>query len=558
MITDTISNMKQKVKTLIIKNFGVLLVLILSFWAIKPLFIPGFFPMHDDTQVARVFEMGKALRDGMFPVRWVSDLGYGYGYPIFNFYAPLAYYFGGLLTLFGLDALVATKAMFAFGILLSGVFMYFLAREFWGEAGGIVSSLFYVYAPYHAVDIYVRGDVGEFWAYAFVPLMFLGFYKVFYSSPSRNRFTTPRRWCEDSFEVDVGSVWKWITVGSFGYAAVILSHNLTAMMVTPPLAIVILFYCYIAYRKRNIHTTYYLILATVLGLMLSAFYWVPALLELKYTNVLSQIGGGADFRDHFVCIQQLWESSWGFGGSIPGCIDGLSFKIGKLHLFFVLTALFLLFVAKRYFVRTEAKHSNDTNHYSEKLMILKFSILGFIISVLLTLEISKPAWEAIPLMAFFQYPWRFLLLATFFLSLLSGFVVWFFSASTSTSKESRSLPRHLRGVAKRLLGSESLSSLKYAGFVVVIFLLINFNSKLFQPQTIIPKTVLDYTNEYALKWTASKISDEFLPPNFKKPKSEYEVAKKPLPFKETAIEKASNLVSLIGALALIIGIILFS
>src|SRR3990172_3966639 len=119
--------------------------------------------MHDDTQVVRVQQMAQALRDGQFPVRWVADLGYGYGYPIFNFYSPLPYYIGGFFNLIGFDALVATKIMFALGILLSGIFMYFLAREFWGEVGGIVSGLFYVYAPYHALDIYVRGAVDEFW-----------------------------------------------------------------------------------------------------------------------------------------------------------------------------------------------------------------------------------------------------------------------------------------------------------------------------------------------------------------------------------------------------------
>ncbi len=94
--------------------FPIIVVVALSYFAIKPLFIPGFFPIHDDTQVARVFEMSKSLKDGMFPVRWVSDLGYGYGYPIFNFYAPLAYYVGALFQLVGFNALAATKIMMGF------------------------------------------------------------------------------------------------------------------------------------------------------------------------------------------------------------------------------------------------------------------------------------------------------------------------------------------------------------------------------------------------------------------------------------------------------------
>jgi len=513
------------------KYIGIFAVIFLSFWAIRPLFHTGFFPMHDDTQVARVFEMGKALKDGMFPVRWVPDLGYGYGYPIFNFYAPLAYYVGGLFTFLGFDALIATKIMMGIGILLSGIFMYLLAREFWGEMGGVLSGLFYLYAPYHALDIYVRGDVAEFWAYAFIPLMFWGFYKV---------FNSPRRSPSATFEV--GYLWKWVVTGSIGYAGVILSHNLTAMMVTPLLAIVVWLYCYTAYRKKNIHTTYYLILTTVLGLALSAFYWIPALLELGYTNVLSQIGGGADFRDHFVCINQLWESNWGFGGSAPGCmLDGMSFMIGKLHIVvpFVVFVLVLISLIK-----------NKYYNFNKNYIVVFLSLAGFALSTFFTLEISRFVWETVPVMAFLQYPWRFLLLASFFTSFLAGSVLWFFSALVSTSKESRSLPRHLRGVTNWWAAG--------IGFAILVFLLIYFNSKLFQPQTIVAKTVLDYTSEYALKWTASKISDEFLPPDFKKPKLEREIAKRPAiaPY-ETAVQKISNTITLSGIVILGLGIIIF-
>ena len=129
------------------KYWGLVFVVLFSLFSILPFLSQGFFPMHDDTQVVRVYEMGKSLKDGMFPVRWVTDLGYGYGYPIFNFYAPLAYYVGGFFNVLGIDALVSTKAMMVLGIVFSGIFMYFLAREFWGEAGGIISGLFYLYAP---------------------------------------------------------------------------------------------------------------------------------------------------------------------------------------------------------------------------------------------------------------------------------------------------------------------------------------------------------------------------------------------------------------------------
>lgn len=471
------------------KYYGLILILILSFWAVKSFFVSGFFPMHDDTQVARVFEMWKVLQNGIFPVRSVPDLGYGYGYPIFNFYAPLAYYIGAGLMFLGLDVLVATKLMMALGVISAGIFIYLLAREFFGELGGMVSGLFYLYAPYHAVDIYVRGDVAEFWSYAFIPLAFLGIYK------------------------------KNILIGSVGFAAIILSHNLTAMMIVPFLLFVILLNCYIAFKNKKSFIFNHSSLILVFGLAISAFYWIPALLEIRNTNVFSQIGGGADFRDHFVCIGQLWNSAWGFGGSIPGCIDGLSFKLGKLNILSVFMVIVILI-----YLKFKYKYFNNTYYLSI------FAIVGFLISVFLMLDMSKFVWEAVPAMAFFQYPWRFLLLASFFSSLLAGSLVYL------------------------------LMQLKVRSYLIVVplvFFLIFLNQKLFTPQTILLRTAEDYTNENALKWTASKISDEFLPPNFKKPMNQNDVYKgHPIVrVQETGVERISNVVSFVGLLALILGII---
>ena len=116
--------------------FSLLFLLILSFWSWKPLLGSGFFPMHDDTQGARVVEMGRALRFGQFPVRWVSNLGYGYGYPIYNFYGPLPYYVGGFFYAAGVDGLIATKIMMWIGIILLGFTLYFSVTSVWGAASG--------------------------------------------------------------------------------------------------------------------------------------------------------------------------------------------------------------------------------------------------------------------------------------------------------------------------------------------------------------------------------------------------------------------------------------
>ena len=422
--------------------------------------------MHDDTQVARVFEMQKSLSDGMFPVRWVANLGYGYGYPIFNYYAPLAYYVGGVFNLVGVDALIATKLMMGIGIVLAGIFMYLLAREFWGKTGAIISSVLYLYAPYHAVDIYVRGDVAEFWAYAFIPLAFWGIYKTFL-------FTGKK------------IPWIWIITAALGYAGVILSHNLSALMLTPFLllfaAILFVYSCFHSSRTKG----YFLFAGFFLGIMLSAFYWLPALSETGYTNVSSVITGGSQYKDHFVCLPQLWNSPWGFGGSAPGCTDGLSFKVGKFHILLALLSVIPLV----YFWKKS----------KIVFILIIYAIIALLFSVFLTLQQSKFLWDMLTPMAFFQFPWRFLVLISFFTSFLSGAL--FFMLSNI--------------VAKR-----KITQLGFFVFSITITLgIIMTNAKLFVPQKVLQKTTIDYTNLRTLEWETSQMSDEYLPKNFAKPTS---------------------------------------
>lgn len=430
---------------------------------IKPLTAPGFFSIHDDTQVARVYEMSKALKDGMFPVRWSQDLGYGFGYPIFNFYDPLPYYAGGFFEVLGLDSLTSVKLIVILGIIISSISMFVLAREFWGRLGGILSSILYTLAVYHAVDIYVRGDFAEATAFSTIPLVFYGLWKLYKEKK-----------------------YKYFLLVSASFALIIVSHNLTALMVLP---FIILFIIYLLSSSKNIKVnSIRLFSAVFFGILLSCFYWLPALSEIKYTNVLAQIGGGADFKDHFVCFSQLWSSPWGYGGSAKGCSDGLSFMIGKINI----TLSLITFAASLFFLY---KKKFSKKFEKEKLTIIIVSFLGFLLSVFLTLEISKPLWDLFSVMAFIQYPWRFLILIIFFSSFISGAFIWFI---------------------EKTYGENNVT---YLSTILIVGLTIFINVKYFNPQFILNKNSMDYINQYSLKWTSSKISDEYMPRDFDKPKS---------------------------------------
>lgn len=423
------------------KIIGLLIILICSIFMIRALFVSGYFPMHDDTQVARVVVMGRALREGQFPVRWVSDLGYGYGYPIFNFYGPLPYYVGGFLYALGLSGLTATKLMMGAGLVLAGVTMYVAVADIVGVSAGVLASVFYMYAPYHAVDAYVRGAVGEYYALIFLPLILWGFWK------------------------------KKMLIGALGIAGLILSHTILgyAGMFLTGIAFIV-----VGITDRTRIKS--LLVTIVLGLGLSAFFWLPALAEMKYTNVASVIGNSANFQDHFVCVNQLWNSQWGFGGSAKGCLDGMSFKVGKVHLLLGLVAFIGVFVG---LIRAR----------KSKILVIVGSCI-FAVSVFFMLSISAPVWTILPLFAYVQYPWRFLAFAIFGISLVVSQMVFIF-----------------RNIIVR-----------WVVVIVCIGFVLYVEAKWFIPQYTYARPAADFETAQDIRFRVSKISDEYLPAAIPSPK----------------------------------------
>jgi len=147
-----------------------LLVVVTSAVAALPLLGPYFVGSHDGVlAVYRFFEFDRSIQDGVLIPRWAPDLFFGYGYPFFNFYAPLSYYVAEIFHHLGAGFVGSVSATFALGFVLSGVTMYLLARDLGGRWAGLLASLAYVFAPYHLVNAHLRGDLAEFFAFVWFP-----------------------------------------------------------------------------------------------------------------------------------------------------------------------------------------------------------------------------------------------------------------------------------------------------------------------------------------------------------------------------------------------------
>jgi hypothetical protein len=216
---------------------------------------------------------------------------------------------------------------------------------------------------------------------------------------------------------------------------------------------------------------------------ISSFFTLPALIESKFTSVDTLIRGGSDFHDHFVFPLQLWDSPWGFGGSAKGVLDGMSFRIGKIHVFVGLVALLLIrFLTKK----------QSLKPFPLTLYRIQLAILGT--SIFMMLPISVILWEKLPGLSYIQYPWRLLTFTAFSISVLGGILT---KATTNNIKKSI--------IAVTVIGG--------------ILLL---NLKLFDVKYIKDAVESEYISSEALRFTISKISDEYLPKEFIRPTTQKE------------------------------------
>jgi len=365
---------------------AVLSVFILGFPTWRTLLSKGYFTMHDDLQVLRLWEMEKCFLNGQIPCRWAPDMGAGFGQPLFNFYSAFPYYFGMFFRLFGFQFVDIVKILFLFSLLLSGIFMYFLAKEFFGRFPALVASVFYMYAPYRAVDIYVRGAMAEAWAFVFFPIIFLAIYK----------FVKEEKMC-------------WFIGIIFSLSALFLSHNIMTMIFTP-FAILWGIFSLAVLKKWKVFSKLSLSFLWAVGL--SSFFLIPAFFEKKFVRIDTLTSGYFDFHNHFVYKGQLLFSRfWGYGGS-HGASSEMSFQIGWPHWWLVCLALPLIF-----FLLIRKK-------FLKEVFCLVFFLFIFFVSVFLTHRTSVFIWEKVPLMPFIQFPWRFLGLIVFASSFLSGGVIF--------------------------------------------------------------------------------------------------------------------------------------
>jgi hypothetical protein len=199
-------------------------------------------------------QFAKELGSGIAYPRWLPLSHHGLGSPVFYYYPPLAFYLGSLFVLTGLKTYSALLATFFAASVLSGVGAYLWLT---GQSRSpLLGAAFYVIAPYHAFDFYMRGALAEYVAIALIPFVMLGLRLI--------------------VEGRKGG----IAITAAAYAALICSHLPLAL-----LASVFLVGPYAAWRgARAPRALLASSIALALGLLTAAIYLVPALALESYRS----------------------------------------------------------------------------------------------------------------------------------------------------------------------------------------------------------------------------------------------------------------------------------
>jgi len=365
-----------------------LLLLLLTAFAWAPLLAPGYFMRAHDAghSLFWLVEFDAAIRDGFLYPRWAPDHALGYGYPLWIFYAPLAFYVAEFFHLIGFGIAAAIKITWALAFMLSGVTMYRFARKLWGPGPGLIAGLLYVYAPYHLVNIYVRAALAEFVAFALFPWVLHSFWELLEEGGRRK-----------------------LAIAGLSFGLTLLTHSVTVIFFPPVLALMVLYWLILRWRRtRQLpwRSTLEALGAGLLGIALAAIFLLPALTEGRYIAQEQWVASAYNFADQFLYLFQLFNFDWGFGHALAGPNDGMPLQIGLWLVLLGLAALPLLW---RY-------------RPSRKAELLGF-LLAAIGSMALVLAISRPIWEVFSPLALLQFPFRLLTLVALFLSLVAAGVV---------------------------------------------------------------------------------------------------------------------------------------
>ena len=378
-MADVLKTMTRALRRMLsARNGGLLIALALGALSVQPYFF-GRLVNGSDTyyHIHRLWQVHTLLDQGVLFSRWVPDLAYGFGFPLFNAHGPLPYYASDLFvrlsgSLAGgyLTSLIGYALLTAFGAWL-------WLREVAGERAALVGVAAFIFAPYLVSNIQIRGTIAEPLGFAMLPFVL---------------WAIARLARDDA---------RPLPTGALAYAALALNHNATLLLFTP---------CALLYgaalaaaqagtpgmRARRIAR---ILAMLALGIGLAAFYVLPAFLE-RGELALARLFAAPelDYRNNFVGLAQLLSNPPAHDARLTGA--PYPQYLGLFQVLFGALSLGWLFTRER--------------------ALRAQTLAGLLIAaacVFMMLPQSVALWDALPILRVLQFARRFLPVASLFAAL---------------------------------------------------------------------------------------------------------------------------------------------
>lgn len=368
-------------------DFALVATLLLCLFTVWPLLGQAGLPNGTDTlyHTYRVAEMDRAWSHGVWMPRWAETFYYGYGSPVFHYYASATYYVTSLLMrLMNLTPLDSLRALTVLSMLLAGGGTYLFVRDQTGKLAGIIAALVYVYSPYILfTEPYTRGAYPELLALAGFPLVMWRYGRLLQRGSGRN-----------------------FALAAFSSGLLIVTHNLMALVLTGLLLAWVLWQGIMG--SASLRQVVLGAGAVMAGMGLAGYFWLPVMLEqdavrLGNLTAVAQL----DYRNFFVPLRDLLAFS---PRPDAGAINGL---LHQLNLGVAQWLLALGGIGTMFMVRTQ-------HAVSLRQMMGIFFVLVAAVLIFLMLPAADFVWNAVAPLAFLQFPWRFLGPVAFCLAVTAG------------------------------------------------------------------------------------------------------------------------------------------
>jgi hypothetical protein len=333
-----------------------------------------------EVHIHRIHAMTLALQHGVLYPRWINYLHLGYGYPIFNFYAPGYAYFTALFELAGLHITTAYNLVQTLAWSFGSVGMYLLARRFLPAPAALLAAALWAYAPSRLYEVWWQGSLAQIVSASFMPYLLLGVVKTAHEPKLRR-----------------------ILAIALPFAALILTHT-PMMYISAIYAAPLAFAAPLWYSKNHFRGIFIRWLTIgagfALGIGLAAIFLIPTLLELQYVAISQGIDETFNYlNDQFLPVSEIFM--------LPRLLDSTD-----LYLDFPRTLGLVGGIMSLLGIAALIKR--------KQWGLLLLSVIGLGFTVFMLLNQSLFLWLSIPGFANLRFPARLLRMGAVLIAMLGG------------------------------------------------------------------------------------------------------------------------------------------